>query len=54
MSIEVKKSFENLAALYLFLDNLFDQEPSDDQLLAFLLVNLEMNHKHFHLSLQQV
>jgi len=34
MSIEVKKSFENLAALYLFLDNLFDQEPSDDQLFA--------------------
>ncbi|MBA6250936.1 MAG: hypothetical protein ACI9O3_001427 [Colwellia sp.] len=34
MSIEEKKSFENIAALYLYLDNLFDQDNSDDQLFA--------------------
>jgi len=34
MSFEEKKSFENLAGLYLYLDNLFDQECSDDQLFA--------------------
>ena len=34
MSIEEIKSFENLASLYLFLDSLFDQESSDDQLFA--------------------
>ena len=34
MSFEEKKSLENLASLYLFLDNVFDQENSDDQLFA--------------------
>ena len=34
MLFKEKKSFENLAALYLFLDNLFDQQISDDQLFA--------------------
>ncbi|TWX48822.1 YfcL family protein [Colwellia hornerae] len=34
MPIEEKKSFENIAALYLYLDNLFDQDNSDDQLFA--------------------
>ena len=34
MTVEQNNTFENLAALYLFLDNLFDQEPSDDQLFA--------------------
>ncbi|MBA6354855.1 MULTISPECIES: YfcL family protein [unclassified Colwellia] len=34
MSIEEKKSFENIAALYLYLDNLFDKDNSDDQLFA--------------------
>jgi hypothetical protein len=34
MSIEQNNTFENLAALYLFLDSIFDQEPSDDQLFA--------------------
>ncbi|MBA6231763.1 MULTISPECIES: YfcL family protein [unclassified Colwellia] len=34
MSIKEKKSFENIAALYLYLDNLFDEDISDDQLFA--------------------
>jgi hypothetical protein len=34
MSFLEKKSFENLTALYQFLDNLFDQEVSDDDLFA--------------------
>jgi len=34
MSFEEKKTFENLNALYLFLDSLFDQESSDDELFA--------------------
>jgi hypothetical protein len=34
MPIEEKKSFENIAELYLFLDSLFDQDNSDDQLFA--------------------
>ncbi|NQZ24545.1 MAG: YfcL family protein [Colwellia sp.] len=34
MPIEEKKSFENIAELYLYLDSLFDQDNSDDQLFA--------------------
>jgi len=34
MPIEEKKSFESIAELYLFLDSLFDQDNSDDQLFA--------------------
>jgi hypothetical protein len=34
MSIKEKKSFENIAAFYLYLDNLFDEDISDDQLFA--------------------
>jgi len=34
MPIEEKKSFENIAELYQFLDSLFDQDNSDDQLFA--------------------
>jgi hypothetical protein len=34
MPIEEKKSFENIAELYLHLDSLFDQDNSDDQLFA--------------------
>jgi hypothetical protein len=34
MPIEEKKSFESIADLYLFLDSIFDQENSDDQLFA--------------------
>ena len=34
MPIEEKKLFKNIAELYLFLDSLFDQDNSDDQLFA--------------------
>ena len=34
MSLEEIKSFESIAALYQYLDNLFDQENTDDQLFA--------------------
>jgi hypothetical protein len=34
MSIKEKISFENVASLYLYLDNLFDQDNTDDQLFA--------------------
>jgi len=34
MPIEEKKSFENIAELYLYLDSLFDLDNSDDQLFA--------------------
>lgn len=34
MSVKQQLSFENLTELYYFLDNLFDQESSDDQLFA--------------------
>ncbi len=34
MTIEEKKSFESITALYLYLDSLFDQDNSDDQLFA--------------------
>jgi hypothetical protein len=34
MTFKETKSFENLAGLYQFLDNLFDQESSDDELFA--------------------
>ncbi|MFT6902424.1 MAG: hypothetical protein ACJAXS_002634 [Colwellia sp.] len=34
MSIKEKKSFENIAEFYLYLDNLFDEDISDDQLFA--------------------
>jgi len=34
MPVEEKKSFENIAELYLYLDSLFDQDNSDDQLFA--------------------
>jgi len=34
MPIEEKKSFKNIAELYLYLDSLFDLDNSDDQLFA--------------------
>ncbi len=34
MLLKEKKSFENLNSLYLFLDALFDQDCSDDELFA--------------------
>ncbi|MFB0998959.1 MAG: YfcL family protein [Colwellia sp.] len=34
MSLEKIASFDSIAALYLYLDNLFDQDNSDDQLFA--------------------
>ncbi len=34
MTTEEKKSFENIAELYLYLDSLFDRDNTDDQLFA--------------------
>ena len=34
MLLEEIESFESVAALYLYLDNLFDQDNTDDQLFA--------------------